>query len=131
MIGILILQFFGIVGGTSNGAFISLLYLTIMCLIVIIYMILSGVELNSTFALHKDILLNMIGHLMKENSYSDSKINQIASIKLLKHTVKKLDQDEVLRPVKIMGFRTDSILLAKILTVFFSGLLAIVKMIFE
>lgn len=90
-------------------------------------MILAGIELNKAFGLHRDLLLNLSGHFMKDNQLSMSLTDKITSVKQIEFIVKKLEQDEALRPVKIMGLRTDSNLLSKILAVLLSGILTIFR----
>jgi len=86
-------------------------------------MIITGVELNRMFAVHRDLLLNIMELLVKEGAYKNDETLQSA-LKILELEVKKLEQDELLRPIKIMGMRTDSVFFAKMLAVFFSGLVA-------
>ncbi|CAG9333668.1 unnamed protein product [Blepharisma stoltei] len=131
MIALFLLQTGGVLGGASNGALISLLFLTVICLILIIYMIFSGIALNQAFSVHRDLVLNIIGHIMKNNDYKDPNSDCKASVKLLQFVVQKIEQDEILRPVKIMGIKLDSIMLAKIATILLSSLLAMTQMYFK
>ncbi|CAG9324460.1 unnamed protein product [Blepharisma stoltei] len=128
MVALFLLQAFGIIGGASSGALISLLFFTIVMLILIIYMTFSGMELNRAFSLHRDLILNIVGHIMKDNNYNEENENVLATIKILQYLVQKLEQDEILRPVMIMGIRLDSALLAKVVTVLISGVLGLVQM---
>lgn len=127
MVCLLLLQVFNVVT-IRTEAFISILFLTISCLAIIIYMIVSGVELNGMFSIHKEILMNNIGTVMKEiNETNDNKRLQEV-LKMMELFVKKLEQDEILRPVKIMGIVTDSNLFTKVVAVLLSGLFAIIQL---
>mmetsp|Transcript_8718 Transcript_8718/g.8735 ORF Transcript_8718/g.8735 Transcript_8718/m.8735 type:complete len:167 (-) Transcript_8718:4-504(-) len=123
MLAFVLLQLFGTQQDIKSSSFASIFFLTIICLGFIIHMIISGVELNRAFAVHRDLLLNIMELLVKESDYKDDDCTQ-SSLKILELEVKKLEQDELLRPIKIMGVRTDSVFFAKMLAVFFSGLLA-------
>ncbi|CAG9322354.1 unnamed protein product [Blepharisma stoltei] len=119
-----LLQLFSPQQNIKSSSFTSIFFLTIICLGFIIHMIISGVELNRAFAVHRDLLLNIMELLVKESDYKDDDCTQ-SSLKILELEIKKLEQDELLRPIKIMGVRTDSVFFAKMLAVFFSGVLAI------
>lgn len=124
MIAFVILQMLNVIRVVDSSAFVSVFFLTLVSLSVIIYMIYSGICLNEMFAIHRDLLLNIMGLLMIESNYATNDSNIHNSIKVLEFEVKKLEQDELLRPIKIMGFRTDSVFFTKILAILFSGVFA-------
>lgn len=91
-------------------------------------MIITGNEINLLYVIHRDLLLNMILKLLNENRRLDNPKPLRKTIKLLEFIVKRLRQDENLKPIKIMGIITDNTFLAKVIALLFSGIFALAQL---
>ena len=94
-------------------------------------MILSGVQLNKTFDKHKDLLLKAEGRLIRDRIQNGNSDKIENASQQLEHISNLLEHDQNVRPVKIMGVKTDSEFSAQILTILASTLLVIGQMLLE
>lgn len=123
--GMIILDILSITTDSANRALVSMLFLTIVSFIPIIYIIVAGTEINRLFSVHVDMLLNISGKFLgeaKNNQEDSKKINR--TIKLLGHIIQKLDQDKDLKPFKFLWVKADWMIFAKVVAVLISGALA-------
>ncbi|CAG9320793.1 unnamed protein product [Blepharisma stoltei] len=104
--------------------------LTFMVLFVITYMALTGVLLNNHFATHRDILWEKISKIRKKIYEKKGKENLLDSIGSIEFVVNMLYQDEALRPVTVMGVTVNSGVILKVLSLIFTGAIAVLKIVF-
>ena len=114
----LVLEMFTVIGTGYNFELVPPLYLTLAFDCIVIQMIFAALELNSTFAVHTDLLLEAVSTVDEQET---------EAVDAILWTVKKLEVDIVLRPVKILGFTIDEGLLNKLVALALSGGFALVR----
>ncbi|CAG9315563.1 unnamed protein product [Blepharisma stoltei] len=123
IISFLIIQFFGMIQIISIPAMIGVIFLAFTSLSLIFWMILIGSQINDTINIHRDFIVEMcsnILHLRNTENGLDNKVYQALNL-----VDRKLEQDEKVRPVKIMGLTADSKFLSKIFALLTSGVLSL------
>ncbi|CAG9320427.1 unnamed protein product [Blepharisma stoltei] len=116
----LILEMFEIISIISIPATIAVIYLAFISLIGIAYMTIIGSQINDMFDVHRDLittLSNDVLHISKNSQSNNNAIYQsLCSID------SKLQHDEILRPIKIMGLKANSKFIANLGALIVSGL---------
>ena len=119
---LLILQIFNVVGNDLNIYFASCFLLLLGVFIVLLKTSLEAVKVNEYFGVHKDILLQMVSLKVRQHLLNLESIqNFYSNINFL---IRKLDEDEILRPEKILGITINSEFMSKLLAAGLSGLFA-------
>jgi hypothetical protein len=117
----IVLQMLGIISRAYNWELVSPLFLSIAFDIVIVRMILEATALNLSFEMHSDLL---------QEAASRLETSQKLALEALQWTVRKLEVDQELRPVTILGFTIDKDLVNKLLALGLSGAFALLKLLF-
>lgn len=117
----ILLQVIGVLSRAYNWELICPLFLSIAFDVVIVRMILEAVALNHSFEVHSDLL---------QEAASRLQTSEKAALEALQWTVRKLELDQELRPVTIIGFTIDQNLVNKLLALGLSGAFALLKLLF-
>ena len=117
----IVLQMLGVISRAYNWELVSPLFLSIAFDVVIINMILEATALNLSFEIHSDLL---------QEAASRLETTQKLALEALQWTVRKLEVDQELRPVTILGFTIDKDLVNKLLALGLSGAFALLKLLF-
>lgn len=117
----ILLQMLGVLSRAYNWELVCPLYLSIAFDIVIARMIMEAVALNRSFEVHSDLL---------QEAASRMKTSEKAALEALQWVVRKLEVDQELRPVTILGFAIDQNLVNKLLALGLSGAFALLQLLF-
>lgn len=119
----IILQFILKIQIISFQKMAGIIYLSFISILFLCYIIVIGSEINKTNMVHRDILINYLNDnvILNENESFDTD----KSYRAIKMIIKKLEQDDHLRPLKILGFKADYALISNLLAVFISGIVSI------
>lgn len=132
VIVIIILQMFKVIGISYNYYFVPFMILIAQVIFMIVLMAMAAVNLNDYFDIHIDVLLDHIGKILRKkilvpDKYSDPE----KLIDTIDFVTSKLEEDKVLRPIKIMGIAMDSVFILKILSIAASGIFAVVQIFYK
>lgn len=132
VIVIIILQMFKVIGVSYNFYFVPFMILISQVIMMVVLMALSAVDLNDYFNIHIDVLLDQIGKVLRKRLITPEKYSDSDKlIDTLDFVISKLEEDKVLRPIKIMGIVMDEIFILKILSIAASGLFAVVQIFYK
>ncbi|CAG9320426.1 unnamed protein product [Blepharisma stoltei] len=127
----IILQFFGAVNFSviiSKAALASIIFLSFISLSEILYIIIVGSQVNDSFDLHKDLIVTLSNDILHLRENTDAK-NSIL-YQALMSVYYKLEQDDRVRPVRIMGFKANSGFMLNLGALFWSGVLSLVQFVY-
>ena len=123
---------FKVIGISYNYYFVPFMILIAQVIFMIVLMAMAAVNLNDYFDIHIDVLLDHIGKILRKkilvpDKYSDPE----KLIDTIDFVTSKLEEDKVLRPIKIMGIAMDSVFILKILSIAASGIFAVVQIFYK
>ena len=118
---VLFLQVIGIIGVTYNYYIVPGILLSIEIFALLIHMSLSALSLNNYFAIHKDLMLERCSQLKREDD--DQEI-----LKACEFVIRRLEHDEIVRPIKIMGVKIDNSFMVQLGALAISGIYALVNL---
>ena len=132
VIVVIILQMFQVISTSYNYYFVPFMILIGQVIFVVVSMALVAVDLNDYFNIHIDVLLDQIGKILRKKILMPDKYEDPEkTIDTLDFVISKLEEDRVLRPIKIMGIEMDSIFILKILSIAASGVFAVVQIFYK
>ena len=111
------LMVFGVIAQDLIFLMTPILWLIVVELSILFYVVTAAIALNKQFAIHRDMLLWHIAQLATTDFASSA-----SSINAMWIVIEKLYQDEVIKPVKILGFKVSSSIYSQLLTVVASAL---------
>jgi hypothetical protein len=118
---ILFLQLVGIVGTSYNYYITPGFLLSIEVFALLMHMSASALSVNNYFEMHKDILLERCGALKGQGDSQEI-------INYLEYVIKRIEHDQELRPLKIMGILIDNSFILQIGALGLSGLYALISL---
>ena len=132
VIVIIILQMFNVIGVSYNYYFVPFMILIAQVITMVILMALAAVNLNEYFNVHIDVLLDHIGKVLRKKAAMPEKYEDPEKlIDTLDFVISKLEEDRVLRPIKIMGIIMDVPFILKLASIAASGAFAVVQIFYK
>ena len=126
MLLVILLMAFNVIDSGHFYVLLPLITLVFSTLFILCYMMSAAIALNKYFAIHRDLLLGHIANLQEKRS--EGELVDEGVINTLWVVVEKLNQDELLHPVKILGIKLDAVLFVKLIAVILLGFVALIKL---
>ena len=121
IIVLLFLQILGLVPYTYNYYLVPGIFLSIEVFVLLIHMSFSALELNKYYSIHKDILLEKSGQLRNDEDKQEL-------LGYIDHVAKRLEHDEIIRPITIMGITIDNAFMIQLGALAISAVYAIINL---